>query len=187
MKKIASLGAVAALLIGAAVSLADEGIPKMPEPQKEHQWLQQLVGDWTTEIECVMGPGQPAMKSKGTETVRSLGGLWVVCDGRGEMPDGGLTTVVLTLGYDPQRKRYVGTFIGSMMTHLWLYDGPLDPASKVLTLETEGPSMSGEGKLASYKDVIEIVGDGHRRLKSHLLGDDGKWLQFMTADYRRVK
>jgi hypothetical protein len=35
------------------------------------------------------------------------------------MPGGGAATMFLTLGYDPQRERYVGTWIGSMMTHLW--------------------------------------------------------------------
>ncbi len=29
------------------------------EPQKEHQWLQKLVGDWTYEAEATMEPGQP--------------------------------------------------------------------------------------------------------------------------------
>src|SRR5262245_66093699 len=83
------------------------------EPQKEHQWLQQLVGDWTFESECVMGPEQPPSKFMGTESVRSLGALWVLCEGRGEMPGGGMATTLMTLGYDPAKKRYVGTFVGS--------------------------------------------------------------------------
>jgi hypothetical protein len=28
------------------------------EPQQEHQWLQQLVGEWTYEAEAMMEPGQ---------------------------------------------------------------------------------------------------------------------------------
>jgi hypothetical protein len=157
------------------------------EPQKEHQWLQKFVGEWTCEIEAVMGPDQPPAKFKATDSVRSLGGLWVVCEGRGETPDGGITTTILTLGYDPARKRYVGTFLGSMMTNLWVYDGGLDAEGKVLTLDTEGPHMGVEGKTAKYKDVIEFKSDDHRVLTSHMLGDDGTWHQFMTAHYRRTK
>jgi len=93
----------------------------------------------------------------------------------------------MTLGYDPQKKRYVGTFIGSMMTHLWVYDGALDAAERVLTLDAEGPSMAAEGKMAKYQDVIELKSDDHRMLTSHVLGDDGTWHQFMTANYRRTK
>jgi len=157
------------------------------EPQKEHQWLEQFVGDWTYETECSMGPDQPPSKFTGTESVRSLGGVWVLCEGRGEMPGGGAATTLMTLGYDPVRKRYVGTFIGSMMTHMWLYEGELDAAGKVLTLDTEGPSFPVEGKMTKYKDVIEIKSDGQRVLSSHALGDDGTWHGFMTATYRRAK
>ena len=158
---------------------------KMPEPQAEHQWLQKLVGDWTFESECVMGPDQPPMKSSGTESVRSLGGLWTLGEGRGEMPGGGVGTTLMTLGYDPARKRFVGTFVGSMMTHQWVYDGALDPDGAVLTLDTEGPSFAGDGKLVKYQDIIEFRGDDLRVLSSQMLGDDGKWHRFMTANYRR--
>ncbi|HUL10832.1 MAG TPA: DUF1579 domain-containing protein [Methylococcaceae bacterium] len=157
------------------------------EPQNEHQWLQKLVGEWTYESECSMGSDKPPEKFKGSESVRSLGDLWVLCEGRGEMPGGGMATTLMTLGYDPQKQRYVGTWVGSMMTHLWVYDGYLDPEEKVLMLNAEGPSWAEEGKLAKYKDVIEIQSDDHRVLRSHMLGDDGQWHQFMTAHYRRNK
>jgi hypothetical protein len=155
------------------------------EPQKEHEWLQKLVGEWNYEHECSMEPGKPPEKFKGSEMVRSLGGLWVLCEGQGEMPGGGMANVVMTLGYDPQRKRYIGTFIGSMMTHLWVYDGALDSSGSVLTLDTEGPDMATEGKMTKYKDVIEFKSNDHRVLTSHMLGEDGEWHQFMTAHYRR--
>jgi hypothetical protein len=153
--------------------------------QKEHQWLQKLVGEWTFEAEATMEPGKPPEKSSGTECVRSLGGLWIVAEWQGDMFGCGPATTLMTLGYDPQKKRYVGTWVGSMMTHLWVYDGALDAAERVLTLEAEGPSMSAEGKLAKYKDVIELKSDDYRVLTSQALGDDGKWNQFMTVHYRR--
>ena len=157
------------------------------EPQKEHEWLQKLVGEWTSEIEMAMGPDKPAEKCVGTESVRSIGGLWVACEGRGKMPDGGPAITIMTLGYDPAKKRYVGTFIGSMMTHMWLYEGSLDGSGKVLTLDTEGPDFATEGKMTKYKDVVEFKTDDHRLLSSHMLGDDGKWTGFMTAHYRRKR
>ena len=159
-----------------------------PEPQKEHQWLQKLVGEWTFEHECPMGPDQPPAKSTGTDSVRTLGGLWVVCDGRGEMPGGGVSTSVMTLGYDPDRKHFVGTFIASMMTYLWIYEeGVLDASGKVLTLNAKGPSFTEPGKMIQYQDIIEFVSDDHRTLSSQTVGEDGKWHRFMTAHYRRKK
>lgn len=155
--------------------------------QKEHAWLQKLVGDWTVEMECVMGPDQPPVKSTGVETTRSIGGLWTMGEGSGEMPDGSKMTSMMTLGYDPQKQRFVGTFIASMMTHMWVYDGALDAAGKVLTLDTEGPGMSGDGKITKYKDIITFISDDHRTLTSRIQGDDGQWTEFMTAHYRRKK
>jgi hypothetical protein len=155
------------------------------EPRKEHEWLQRLVGDWSYEAEASMGPGQPPSKAAGSERVRSVGGVWIVAEGEGEMPGGVPATTLMTLGYDPWRERFVGTWIGSMMAHLWIYDGSLDAAGKVLTLDAEGPSMAGDGTLAKYQDVVELVGDDHRVLRSRVLGDDGGWREFMAAHYRR--
>ena len=139
------------------------------------------------EAEADMGPEQPAAKSRGSERVCSLGGLWTLGEGEGEMPGGGVGYSLMTLGFDPQRKRFVGTWVGSMMTHLWVYDGWLDEAGRVLTLEAEGPGMSGDGAMAKYRDVITFHSDDHRTLTSHVLGDDGQWTQFLTAHYRRTK
>jgi hypothetical protein len=116
-------------------------------PQKEHRWLQKLAGEWTSEAEATMEPGKPPETFKGTESVRSLGGLWILAEGQGEMPGGGAA----------------------------------------LTLEAEGPGMADQGKMARYRDVIELESDDHRVLTSHMLGDDGKWNAFMTANYRRKK
>ncbi len=156
-----------------------------PQPQSEHQWLQRLVGEWTFEGECQMGPDQPPMKSTGQESVRSLEGLWTIGEGSGEMPDGGECRSIMTLGFDPQIKRFVGTFVASVMTHLWPYNGTLDAAGKVLTLDSEGPSCTGDGTMAKYQDIIEFLSEDHRTLSSQFLGPDGQWVPFMKAHYRR--
>ena len=157
------------------------------EPSKEHHWLQQLVGEWTFESEAFMGPDKPSVKSAGTESVRSLGGLWIIGEGKGEMPNGETGNMVLTVGYDPEAKKYVGTWIGSMMARLWVYDGSLDAAGKVLTLEADGPDMVNPGKTAKYRDVTEIKDADSRLFYSQVLGEDGQWHTFMTSTYRRRK
>ncbi|PTM40277.1 DUF1579 domain-containing protein [Bosea sp. 124] len=155
------------------------------KPQKEHDWLHQLVGEWTAEIDCVMGPNQPRQKSKGKESVRSLGGLWTLGEGEGEMPDGTTGKTLMTLGFDPAKGRFVGSFVGSMMTHLWLYDGALDETGKVLTLDSAGPNMAGDGAIIPYRDVITMVAPDHRILSSYTPDGNGGWTEFMTAHYRR--
>lgn len=155
------------------------------KPQAEHEWLQKLVGDWGYELECPSGPNQPPTMHRGVERVRSIGGLWIVAEGQGEVPGGETATTLLTLGFDPARKRYVGTWVGSMMAQLWVYEGVLDPSGTLLPLETEGPNMAAPEKRAKYKDVIEFLSTDHRTLTSHMQGEDGKWQHLMTAHYRR--
>jgi hypothetical protein len=157
----------------------------MAKPQKEHRWLDKLVGEWIYETEAQMAPGKPAEKAHGSESVKSIGGLWIVAQGHGEMPGGGAATMIMTLGYNPETGKYVGTWIGSMMTHMWVYDGSLDAAEKVLTLNSDGPDFTVKGKMAKYQDIIEIENDDTRVLRSQVLGEDGKWHQFMTARYTR--
>src|SRR5262245_11572221 len=131
------------------------------EPHKQHQWLSKLVGEWTYETECVMEPGKPPEKSGGTESVRSLGGLWILAAGLGERPAATPAAMVMTLGYDPLTKRFVGTWVGSMLTHLWGYDGALDAGELVLALESDGPSMADDGTMARYRDAIDLRGGDH--------------------------
>jgi hypothetical protein len=162
---------------------------EFPKPQQEHQWLQRLVGNWNFEHECAAAPDQPKEKVRGTERIRSLGGLWTIHEGEGDMPGGaGKANTLMTIGYDPQRKTFVGTFIASMMTHLWIYDsGSLDPTGRILTLNAEGPNFNEPGKTAKYQDIIEFVNDDLRIFRSQALRDDGRWEQFMHAEYRRQR
>ncbi|MFN9476269.1 DUF1579 domain-containing protein [Acidovorax sp.] len=156
-----------------------------PEPQAQHRWLQQLLGDWTCESTCDTGPGEPPMTSTGTEHVRQIGDLWVLGEGTGTMPDGGDARMLLTLGYDPAKEAFIGTWVGSMATHMWIYRGTLDATGKVLPLETEGPSFTGDGSTAKYRDTITIVGPNERTLTSSTQQPDGSWKEFMKAVYRR--
>ena len=160
--------------------------PMEAKPQQEHQWLERLVGEWSYELDCQMGPDAAPSKATGCEVVRSIGGLWTVREGEGEMPGCGKAQTVMTLGFDPQKQRFVGTFIASMMTHLWIYEGTLDASGKRLVLDTEGPNCSQTG-MARFQDIVEIVDDDHRMLSSQTLGEDGEWHQFMTGHYRRKK
>lgn len=157
-----------------------------PEPQKEHQWLARLVGEWTLEGEASMGPDTPT-KFQGTERGRSLGGVWFIVEGEGAIPDGGTSQSMMTLGYDPQKQRFVGSYLGSMMTNLWIYEGTLDADGRVLTLDTEGPGMAGDGTLSRYQDAIEFKSDDERVMTSRVLGADGTWTHIMTMTCRRVK
>lgn len=155
-------------------------------PTEAHRWLQRLVGEWISEAECVMGPDQPSVTMMGRETVRMLGDIWMIGDGTGEMPGGGTGHTVMTLGYDPGRGRFVGSFIGSMMTMMWLYDGALDAEQRVLTLDAEGPDFGIPGRVARYQDIITMLDADTRSMTSRMQDAEGAWQPVMSARYRRV-
>jgi hypothetical protein len=154
-------------------------------PQQQHRWLQKFVGEWTYVTEAPGKPGEAPTRITGTESVRALGELWILAEGHGEMPGHGPATTLMTLGYDPAKQRVVGTWVGSMATHMWVYDGELDPAGNVLALHSEGPSMEDDGTTSHYQDVIEFKSDGHRVMTAQVQGGDGQWQSFMTMEYRR--
>ncbi len=87
------------------------------DPSPEHAWLKQLVGDWRFEHEFSPGPGEPTIKLPGREKVRMMGDLWVVFEGGGEMHTGDEMSYLMTLGFDPNKGAYVGSWIGSPMAH----------------------------------------------------------------------
>jgi Protein of unknown function (DUF1579) len=181
MRKLVVLAMAVVLAVGALARAEDA--PKMPAPQKEHEWLKQLEGEWETEAEMVTEPGKPPVKSKGTESVRSLGGFWSVAEMKGDCL-GVPVTGLMTLGYDAQKKKYVGTWVCSVCDWLWKYEGTVN--GQVLTLECEGPNPE-TGKLVKMRDVIEIKDKDHKVLTSSMLGEDGKWVTFMTMTARRKK
>lgn len=152
------------------------------EVTTQHHWLQRLVGDWDVSADAIDAP--PA-KSTWTEHVRPLGGRWVLCEGRGLMPDGQEGETLMTLGYDPQRGHYTGTWIGSMMNYLWHYEGVLEPTGDLLTLHSEGPDFKNEGKKVPYQDIITFIDERHRTLTALVRQNDGNWDKMMEMHYWR--
>lgn len=156
------------------------------ELTKEHKWLEQFLGEWRSESECVMGPDQPVIKNNGTVSTRSLGGVWIISEGDADIPDGNMMHSIITLGFDPVQSAYVGTFVADCMTHLWPYKGTLNAEETMLTLDSEGPSFSGTG-MAKYQDSMEVVSKDHWILRSQYLNDEGQWIPFMTCHHYRTK
>jgi hypothetical protein len=166
---------------------AQDSMCMAPEPSAEHKWLQRLVGEWTCESQMTM-PDGTSMNGAATESVRSLGGLWTIGEMTTTMPGSDKPDyMIMTLGFDPARGKFVGSFVGSMMTFMWIYEGTL--AGDTLTLDCVGPNMAPgaePGATANYQDIVTLVDDNTRTLRSQMQLPDGSWAQFMTATYRRV-
>jgi hypothetical protein len=154
------------------------------KPQAEHQWLEQLVGTWSFVHTCRMPDGSQSIES-GTTVCRSLSGMWLIGESSGGASSAvGQWTNLLTVGYDTERKQYVGTFISSMFSNIWLYHGSIDETGKRLELYSEGPKFDGTG-IGKYRDTIDIVDADCWRFLSSLQSDGGEWVQFMESIQKR--
>lgn len=183
MRTLLVAGALAAVLAAGCASIERDGT-KTAQPQQEHAWLMKFVGDWTAEIDVLKEPGAPPERSRGTESVRAIGGFWIVAENHATYQDKPFSGI-MTLGYDPDRKRYVGTWVDSMTSHLWTYSGTLDSTGRVLTLESVGPCTMMAGQMANFRETIEFKSNDHRVFTSAVQAGDGPWIRTVTVNFRR--
>lgn len=158
---------------------------EMPKAQKEHEWLAQLVGEWDTEAEMVMEPGKPPMKSKGTESGRKFGDFWVILEHKSDMM-GQPFSGILTLGYNTEKKAYVGTWVDTMGGVMWQYTGSVDATGKILTLNSEGQCPMQPGKLVKFRETITITGPDEKLFTSEM-EIEGAWTKVLSVKYMRRK
>ena len=173
-----SLAAVAAGLVLSGSAAAQQ--PPVPGP--EHKVLGMDAGTWDATVEMFM-PGAPPMTSKGTETnTMGCGGLCLISDFKGEfggMPFHGHGTST----WDPNKKKYVGTWIDSMSSGLSLSEGTYDAAAKKATSTMEGPDPTG--KIVKSKTVVEYKDDNTRVMSMFMTGPDGKEVPTMKISYTK--
>ncbi len=157
---------------------------QFPMPKKEHVWLQQFAGEWDSTSKSVATADHPAMQFSGKFESRMVGGFWVLNEMTADTGDVQFIGIQ-TIGYDEEKKKYVGTWIDSMMNHMWKYEGTLDDSGKKLSLLAEGPNMLKPGTTATYRDSYEFKSKDHIIATSEMKNEDGEWLTFMTGDLKR--
>lgn len=178
-KALAALVSVSLVALGSSLALAQ--MPPMAQPGPEHELLKKDVGTWDATVETFAAPGTPPSVSKGTETVTMLGGFWQLTEFKSEMmgqPFEGRGTT----GYDPAKKKYVGTWVDTMMPAYYTSEATYDPATKTMAAVMEGPDPSGA--VAKTKATTEWK-DADTRIFT-MYGPDGKTVG-MRITYKRRK
>ena len=158
---------------------------ELPGPVKEHELLQKFAGEWESEGEAFMAPGQPPTKLKGVESSRLIGGFWLVAQIKSTLSDFPYEQI-LTVGYDPGKKKYIGTVIDSMTSHIWQLEATFDGTGNILTWEMEGPVPSPQTP-SKFREVTELKSPDHKVFTSSILAPDGSWNTMMTIHLRRKK
>ena len=158
-----------------------------PEPAPEHQILQRDVGTWEATLQFWIGadgkadPTAEPQTSTGTEVNRMLGPFWLLSEFKGEF--GGLPFEGHSInGFDPQTKKFTGTWIDSMTPNPMRMSGTFDAKTQTLTSTSRGIGMDGQP--ATGKVVVVYDGDQSRRM-TMFENIDGKEVKSMEIIYKR--
>jgi hypothetical protein len=138
------------------------GQPPAPKPLAEHKILASEVGTWDATIKTFTGgPDAEPSVSKGTEVNEVLpGGMWLLSKFQGDF--GGMKFEGRgQFGYDPVKKKYVGTWIDSTSTILSVLEGEYDAKAKTMTYVGEGFDPDQNAKF-NQKMVTTTKDDGSR-------------------------
>jgi hypothetical protein len=163
---------------------APQGMPPMPTAGPEHELLKNEAGTWDATVE-MLGMGPTPATSKGSENNTLMAnGLWLITDFKSEMmgmPFHGHGTS----GWDPGKKKYVGTWVDSMSPGVFLFEGTYDASTKTLTSVMVGPDMTG--KMQKMRSVSEYKSPDSRTFSMYAVGPDGKEALNMRISYTRRK
>lgn len=175
---LATLVAAAASVLLSASARAQEPAP--PQPTKEHEMLKREAGEWEAAGKFYI-PGMDAIESNGEETSRMIGDLWLVShykDASGFEGHG-------TLGYDTDKKKFVGTWVDTMSTSVHTMEGDYDAAKKTMTIFMTAKDQTG--KLVKQRHVTVYKSDDARDFTIYMPGEDGKEIKILEIAYKRKK
>ncbi|MEZ6016281.1 MAG: DUF1579 family protein [Planctomycetota bacterium] len=123
--------------------------PEMPEVTEHHKRVLAGAGEWEGTITMFM-PGMDPMTSPAAETVTALGDYWTTSNFTSDM--GGMAFKGhSTMGYDTEKKQYVGTWIDSTATYLTVTHGEFDAAKNALVMHWKGPNYMGQNELIDFR------------------------------------
>jgi hypothetical protein len=150
-----------------------------------HKMLASLVGSWTTKTTSWIGPDQPAMESTGTcEQKLLLGGRYLQQEYSGEMMGDTFTGINL-IGYDNHTKKYVSTWIDSMSTGIYFFEGTASDDGKTITQESclddpvRGPIV--------WRSVTTIVDNNTMKYEMYITPKEGAEEKVMVMTVTRKK
>jgi hypothetical protein len=123
-------------------------------------------------------------ESKAAATYKlGMGGLWLTIHFKGEFAGAPFEGRGVT-GYDPNKKKYVSTWVDSMDPHVLMMEGSFDKDGNTYTEVGESHDMNG--KPQKMKSVYEFK-DADTIIFTMYTVAEGKDQQMMQITYKRNK
>ncbi len=155
---------------------------EMPQPTEHHKMILKGVGEWEGSM-TMYGMGPEPMTIPAKESVTALGQFWTQsrfsCDFGGMAFEGSATS-----GYDPAKKKFVGTWIDNMSTSITVMEGDYDKKAGTLTMHYKGPHPA-TGEMVAHRNVSKFTDDTYSM--EFFVGQGDAEMKSMTISMKRVK
>ena len=158
---------------------------KVGTPGAPHKLLASMAGSWITKTKAWMEPDKPPMEDTGTcEQKMLLDGRYLQQEYTGEMMGSPFIGINL-IGYDNHTKKYVSTWIDSMSTGIYFFEGTAGADGKTITQESSyddpvrGPMV--------WRSVTRRVDDNTVEYEMYLTPKGGKEEKMMEMTLTRKR
>jgi hypothetical protein len=158
---------------------------KLATPGVPHQQLAKWVGSWTTRTRAWMGSDEPPTESTGACEQRMLfDGRYLQQEYTGEMMGDTFTGINL-IGYDNHTKKYVSTWIDSMSTGIYCFEGMASADGKNIVQEcsyddpVKGPVV--------WRSVTRVVDDNTLVYEMYITPREGREEKAMEMTVSRKR
>ncbi len=157
---------------------------KLATPGDQHKLFAGMVGTWMTKTKSWMDPSQPPMESGGScENKLLLDGRFLQEECTGDMMGQPFIGIGVN-GYDNHTKKYVSTWMDSMGTGIYFFEGTASANGKTITqLSSYDDPMEGPTKLRA---VTTIIDDNSKIFEMFSTGKRGREAKMMEIMYTRA-
>ena len=150
------------------------------KPTKEHEYLAKDLGTRTGTMKVwPQGPDAASMEISFSETNTSLlGGFWVE-----SKLDAGPYKGHGMMGYDPVKKKYLGTWMNNMFPHLNVMEGTYDEAAHELTMTFDDYDAMTQKPTTMKSVTSDAPGKDSTMTMYKKDAGTGKWIKSFVMTY----
>jgi hypothetical protein len=156
---------------------------KLAMPGPPHKLLERIAGSWITRSKTCMESGKTPVESTGAcEQKMVLGGRFLMAEYTGEMIGSPFKGIGIT-GYDNHTRKYVSTWMDSMSTGIYFFEGTASADGKTITQESHyDDPVKGPMK---WRSVTRIVDDNTHLFEMYGIDEGGNEEKMMEITYTR--
>lgn len=154
---------LSALLVGGVAFAAL--LPALPfqepmQPVEQHRKVLAGVGDWEGSVFMTVPGMDEPMEMPCVESIKAVGNFWTTSEFTGDF-GGAEFTGVSQMGYDPKKKKYVGTWIDNQHPYMAMMEGDWDAKKNAIVM---------------HYDMFDTMSGSFLKMRNETVHADGKYV-----------